>query len=204
MKSVIWASLSLGVAFVGELGGKRVLGSAALSDSTHTTIRGVDAVFCYASPHHSMRSDSRACFAGYIRFGDVEFRQARSPRSLAMPVRTRVTLCGVVSARVLARRACSLDPLLLFRLTSGHCCVYSKSRWSHSFCRRPDDRQVIDAGVRHETRSSGSVSSTPIPTRRGSQSVLCFSIDQATTAILRATAIAAFFLRVFWPPWMRS
>ena len=46
------------------------------NDSTHTTIRGVDACFLHASSHHSMRSDSRGCFAGHIRFGDVEFRLA--------------------------------------------------------------------------------------------------------------------------------
>ena len=59
-----------------------------------------------------MRSDSRGCLAGHIRFGDVEFRLARNcvvPReafanSVSGPV-------GVVSARVLAGRAYSSDPL---------------------------------------------------------------------------------------------
>ena len=44
------------------------------NDSTHTTIRGVDAVFCscVVSSFHTflIRVDA---FAGHIRFGDVEF-----------------------------------------------------------------------------------------------------------------------------------
>ena len=39
-----------------------------------------------------------------------------------------------------------------------------------------------------------------IPKRLGSQFVSCLSIDQATTAIFRASATAAFFLRVFCAP----
>ncbi len=43
-----------------------------------------------------------------------------------------------------------------------------------------------------------------IPAFPGSQLVLSLNIAHATTAILRASAMAAFFLRVFCPPWMRS
>mgnify|MGYP001814654389 CR=1 FL=1 len=47
---------------------------------------------------------------------------------------------------------------------------------------------------------SSTIGGTTIPALSGSQSVLFFNIAHATTRILRARAMAAFFLRVFWPP----
>jgi len=148
--------------------------------------------------------DSRACCAGHIRFGDVEFRWAKlldfhqASRTLCQ------VLLGDLSIMVLAGCAWSSDPLSShFRLVVG-CFQRPLVTFVLPTFLRPiklRDR----SGVSHETRSSGMCycslsSSTSIPIRRGSQSVSCFNILQATTAILRAKAIAAFFLRVFWPP----
>ena len=124
------------IAFVGELGGKRVRGSAG------RTIRLIR-LFEVSTRFLFMRRlifpcvlDSRGCFAGHIRSGDVEFRLARNFEVLHQAFANSVSgPFGVVSARVLAGRAYSSDPL------SSHfslvVTLFSKGRWSHSFCRRP-------------------------------------------------------------------
>jgi hypothetical protein len=51
-----WRRTATELAFVGELGGSWLGRLFTLNDSTHTTIRGVDAGFCaWASSHHSIR-----------------------------------------------------------------------------------------------------------------------------------------------------
>ena len=93
--------------------------------------------------------------------------------------------------------------------------IVSKRRWSHSYFRhraRLGERPVqhVSGGLRDHSGlllfdgSSSTADCKPIPAFSGSQSVLFFSMAHATTAILRARAMAAFFLRVFWPPWTRS
>jgi len=76
------------------------------------------------------------CVAGHIRFGDLEFRLARSCVVPHEPLRT---LCQVKvgwsqQGSWLAVLIRPILPLSHFSLVVN---LFSKGRWSHSFCRRP-------------------------------------------------------------------
>ncbi len=105
------------------------------NDSTHTTIRGVDAFVLLASSHLSIRSGSRGCLAGHIRFGDVEFRVVRS---CVVPHEASRTQCQVKVrwSQQWSWLACLFVRFSLVSLPVG-CYLVFKSHWSHSFCRRP-------------------------------------------------------------------
>lgn len=133
--------------------------------------------------------------------------------SLERP-REWVSLCGCCSPTLRTRFTASLGLRRAYRLIRVKLVKVSEalpriryddvlltrasvrvSRWQRQFGVRVDS-------VAHT--ATASFVSGSIPSLAGSQSVSCFSMLHARTAIFLASAIAAFFFRVDWPPAMRS
>ncbi len=166
-----WLDLSLGVAFVGaarrslahdsrsELGDRQwrrrlqrtlpllvsLEGSGSRigrpNDSTHTTIRGVDAFSVHASSHLSMRVLIRAddLLATFVL---ATLSSAWRGTAWSLTKRSR-TPCQVIWGGLSKGLGW---PCLFVRSLSSHfrlvVALFSKSRWSHSFCRRPASDHV--------------------------------------------------------------
>ncbi len=170
--------------------------------STHPTIRGVDAVW--------FRSRAVSSFQSF----QTCWLDNRRPHSLQRCTDNPKGLPGPFS---LSGHGGGLGPDVLSRslLLSGYLQQIASLDGASSCFKKPLAAFVTPT-LRPATngRSAGHVMLSyalpaasyqddpgagfgSIPIRLGSQSVPCFSIDQATTAILRANAMAAFFLRVF-------
>ena len=135
-----------------------------------------------ASAGHILESDVGACNS---TSGSVEWSQRLGLR-FGMPTRS----FSPITRKLLLKKAAGHIRFLDVVLLSAH--------------GRLSLRQVVYAitaacSVLLDEPSS-TIGWTTIPALSGSQSVLFFNIAHATTRILRASAMAAFFLRVFWPP----
>ncbi len=165
------------------------------NDLTEPTIRGADAsiwllrrliIPCVSNSH-----------AGHILKSDVRAYSAR--RQVCLCGRSDFVF-GLVDLLVdsFGSRNCYgfKAPLVAF-VFSTSCLTWAIS--PTSAC------QVVNAiTAACSVLFAGASDCGSIPAFSGSQSVSFFSMAHDTTAILRARAMAAFFLRVFWPPWMRS
>ena len=89
---------------------------------------------CVVSSFHAC-SDSRGCLAGHIRFGDIEFRLARS-RVVPHEAFANSMSGHLGWSQQGSWLAVLVRSIPFVSLQVGGCFVF-KNRCSHSFCRRP-------------------------------------------------------------------
>ena len=164
------------------------------NDLTEPTIRGVDAfygIFCVVSLFLAFQTRRLATFL-----------KATSVHATRRQVRLSGHSDWVFGLVCLLGRSLPSLESCCFKKAAGHIRFLDVVLLSaHG---RLSLRQVVYAitaacSVLLDEPSS-TIGWTTIPALFGSQSVLFFNIAHATTRILRASAMAAFFLRVFWPP----